>query len=64
MSQWTNERPASLEVRRSPGASCSSVSRALTYVRFPHLAVVGEGTGKIRSIALKSEAGLGAAGLW
>ena len=32
--------------------------------RFPHLAVVGEGTGKIRSIALKSEADLGAAGLW
>ena len=32
--------------------------------RFPHLAVVGEGTGKIRSMVLKSEAGLGVAGLW
>jgi hypothetical protein len=32
--------------------------------KFPHLAVVGEGTGKIRSMALKSEAGLGVAGLW
>jgi hypothetical protein len=30
MSQWTNERPAWLEVRRSPSVSCSSVSRALT----------------------------------
>ena len=32
--------------------------------RFADLAVVGERIGKIRSIALKSEAGLGAAGLW
>jgi RNA polymerase sigma factor (TIGR02999 family) len=31
---------------------------------FPDLAVVGEGTGKIRSMQLKSEAGLGIAGLW
>jgi hypothetical protein len=32
--------------------------------RFPHLAVIGDGTGKIRSMALKSEAELGVAGLW
>jgi hypothetical protein len=32
--------------------------------QFADLAVVGERIGKIRSIALKSEAGLGAAGLW
>jgi hypothetical protein len=32
--------------------------------RFPHLAVVGEGSGKIRSMTLKSDAGLGAFGLW
>jgi hypothetical protein len=32
--------------------------------RFPRLAVFGEGTGKIRSMPLKSEAGLGVTGLW
>ena len=31
---------------------------------FRHLAVVGEGAGKIRSMTLKSEAGLGAFGRW
>ena len=30
----------------------------------PHPAVVGEEIGKIRSMSLKSEAGLGAFGLW
>ena len=50
---------------------CGAAGRLLLFsvagvnlCRLPHLAGLGEETGKIRSMTLKSEAGLGVFGLW
>jgi hypothetical protein len=64
MSQWTHDPPRVVRGATLAGRLLLFGVAGVNLRRFPHLAEVGEGIGKIRSMVLKSEAGLGVDGLW